>query len=156
MECLKVLSGVGESASGKFITYDMMTSQFNNFKLSKSKSCDLCGENASIKTLITQQEKCELELKSSINIDEFKEIYEREQFELLDIRENAEQELFPLPYSTRHIPLSELKQRLNELDSKKLYCTLCQYGERSRKAYLILKKNAIQSYYLNEGMDKLL
>ncbi|MDD7986079.1 molybdopterin-synthase adenylyltransferase MoeB [Lentisphaera marina] len=156
VECLKVLADVGESASGKFVTYDMLNSQFSSYKLAKSANCQLCSDKASIKSLMTHEEHCDLEDKRSLDLDEFKKIYEQENVELLDIRENAEKSLFPIPYESQHIPLSELKNRIAELDENKLYCSLCQYGERSRKAHLVLKKNKIKSYYLNEGMDKLL
>ncbi|EDM26669.1 Dinucleotide-utilizing enzyme involved in molybdopterin and thiamine biosynthesis family 2 [Lentisphaera araneosa HTCC2155] len=156
VECLKVLTGVGESLSGKFMTYDMLTAQFNSFKLAKSPNCQLCGDQAKITELIKQDETCSLEEKSALSLEEFKQVYESQKLALLDIRENAEKALFPIPYENLHIPLSELRNRLDELDSEKVYCTLCQYGERSRKAYLTLKKNKIKAYYLDEGMDKLL
>jgi sulfur-carrier protein adenylyltransferase/sulfurtransferase len=156
VECLKVLTDVGESASGKFVTYDMLSSQFSSFKLAKSSTCQLCSDKATITSLVSHEEHCELKEQSALDLSEFQEIYGREEIELLDIRENAEKSLFPIPYESKHIPLSELKKRLDELDDEKVYCSLCQYGERSRKAYLVLKKNKIKSYYLNEGMDKLL
>jgi rhodanese-related sulfurtransferase len=54
-----------------------------------------------------------------------------------------------------HIPLSELKNRIKELNEDKNYCAICQFGERARKAYLSLKKAGITSWYLKSGMENI-
>ena len=152
VECLKVLTCTGEVASGQLITYDMLTNSFNNFKLQKSPSCRLCGPNADITKIVPQSVTCTSQ-EAGLEIEVFEDLYRNGSFKLLDIREETEFELFPLKIPAIHIPLSELKDRLNELDESQVYCAVCQFGERARKAHLVLKKAGMKSHYLTSGME---
>jgi NADPH-dependent 2,4-dienoyl-CoA reductase/sulfur reductase-like enzyme/peroxiredoxin family protein/rhodanese-related sulfurtransferase/TusA-related sulfurtransferase len=60
--------------------------------------------------------------------------------QLLDIRETEETELGLIPNAI-HIPLGELRSRLNELDRSKEILTFCSVGLRSYFASRILKLN---------------
>ena len=60
---------------------------------------------------------------------------------VLDVRENWEVALCSIPGS-RHIPLGELTQRLDELDRDRRLVVVCHHGVRSRAA---------QAYLLAQG-----
>ncbi|MEA5049573.1 MAG: FAD-dependent oxidoreductase [Eubacteriales bacterium] len=59
---------------------------------------------------------------------------------LLDVREDAELLAFALP-NALHIPLGQLRSRLDELDKNKEYVTFCAIGVRSYNAARILSQH---------------
>jgi rhodanese-related sulfurtransferase len=50
---------------------------------------------------------------------------------LLDVRENWETELAPVPESHVHIPMGQITDRLDELDPQALTVVICRSGGRS-------------------------
>ena len=46
MEAIKVVTGYGETASGKIMLYDAMTSQFREIRLMRDPDCEVCGQSA--------------------------------------------------------------------------------------------------------------
>jgi rhodanese-related sulfurtransferase len=71
---------------------------------------------------------------------------------VLDVRENGEYSAGHIPNS-RHIPLSELERRLNELEKFKQRPIIvnCQTGMRSGNATRILKKHQFATVYQLKG-----
>lgn len=45
MEAIKVVTGYGETASGKIMLYDAMTSQFREIRLMRDPDCEVCGNS---------------------------------------------------------------------------------------------------------------
>ena len=154
-ECLKFITGIGELASGKFMTYDLLNANFSSFKLKKDKTCQLCGEHPEITELREAQVQCSAEIGTALSADDLKAILDADEaLTLLDIREDSEREVFPLPVDSIHIPLSELTTRSAEIADDLLVCTVCQFGERARKARLILEKNGhSKALHLSDGLD---
>jgi rhodanese-related sulfurtransferase len=76
----------------------------------------------------------------------------RENALVLDVREDAEYALMHIPNS-RHIPLSTLETRLNELTKFKERPVIlsCQSGNRSNKALQILEKNQFSKLFVLRG-----
>lgn len=66
---------------------------------------------------------------------------------LLDVRENAELMAFSLPHAT-HIPLGQLRDRLDELDRTKEIVTFCAIGVRSYNAARILMQHGFKNVKL--------
>jgi adenylyltransferase/sulfurtransferase len=58
---------------------------------------------------------------------------------LLDVREPQEWDITHLP-GARHIPLGDVPQRMNELDTADDIVVYCHHGMRSAKAIGFLKK----------------
>ncbi|MCF2140239.1 MAG: DsrE/DsrF/DrsH-like family protein [Candidatus Lokiarchaeota archaeon] len=69
---------------------------------------------------------------------------------LLDIRTNEEVKLGAIPESL-HIPLDELRDRMNELDKNKEIWVYCQAGQRGYYASRILVQNGFQVKNLSGG-----
>lgn len=46
METIKVLTEYGETASGKIMLYEAMTSQFREIRLMRDPECEVCGQAA--------------------------------------------------------------------------------------------------------------
>lgn len=66
---------------------------------------------------------------------------------LLDVREDAELMAFTLP-NAKHIPLGQLRARLNELDKNRRIITFCSIGVRSYNAARILMQNGFSDVLL--------
>ena len=73
-----------------------------------------------------------------------------EQHVVLDIRENPELMVGTFDNSV-HIPLSELRERLTELNKNQLYVTTCAVGLRGYIAERILKQEGFQAMNLMGG-----
>jgi rhodanese-related sulfurtransferase len=80
------------------------------------------------------------------------QLMNRENALVLDVREDAEYALLHIPNS-RHIPLSQLAERLKELAKFKDRPVIisCQSGNRSGKALQILEKNQFSKIYVLRG-----
>ncbi len=72
---------------------------------------------------------------------------------VLDVRESWEFELCHLPDS-RHIPLDELAQRVDELDRARTLIVVCHHGLRSRAAQTwLLSRGFARVVNLAGGID---
>lgn len=71
---------------------------------------------------------------------------------LLDIREKEEVILDKINNSI-NIPLSELRDRFNELDKNKLYIICCVVGQRAYNALRFLKDKGFNAKYLSGGLN---
>lgn len=69
---------------------------------------------------------------------------------LLDVRENAEVAAFALPHAV-HIPLGQLRDRLQELNPSKEIITFCAIGVRSYNAARILMQHGFEKVKLYPG-----
>lgn len=71
--------------------------------------------------------------------------------QLIDIRfkeENAAWKVNP----SRSIPLNELPQRLNEIDTSKVVVTACPHKDRAAIAMVYLRARGIKAKYLTDGL----
>ena len=62
VEAIKELLGIGESLSGRLMTFDAMRMEWRKLKLRKDPQCALCGEHATITDLVSYDETCEVRL----------------------------------------------------------------------------------------------
>ncbi|MCY6484636.1 CoA-disulfide reductase [Clostridium aestuarii] len=69
---------------------------------------------------------------------------------LLDVRTDLEQETGSIQGST-HIPLQQLRKRLNELDKSKEIWTYCQIGLRGYLAERVLRQNGFKAKNITGG-----
>jgi rhodanese-related sulfurtransferase len=59
---------------------------------------------------------------------------------LLDVREDWEVALAPVPTDTKHIPMGELSDRIGELDPNKTTVVICRSGGRSAQVADFLER----------------
>jgi len=64
---------------------------------------------------------------------------------LLDVREDAEIQLAPVPSQVLHIPMGEIAQRLGELDPAQETVVICRSGGRSLQVANFLAANGFTS-----------
>jgi len=74
-----------------------------------------------------------------------------EKLNMIDVREDEEVAQGKIP-EARHIPLSELPERVNELDKNQPYYMICRSGGRSGQACSILKAQGYDVVNVAGGM----
>jgi NADPH-dependent 2,4-dienoyl-CoA reductase/sulfur reductase-like enzyme/peroxiredoxin family protein/TusA-related sulfurtransferase/rhodanese-related sulfurtransferase len=72
---------------------------------------------------------------------------------VLDVREEAERMVYEVPNS-KHIPLGQLRDRLNELDRSKEVVVFCAIGVRAYNAARILKEHGFTNVNVYPGGTK--
>ncbi len=75
-----------------------------------------------------------------------------DKYKVLDIREDVEMEIGTIEGSV-HIPLNELRDRLDELDKDKTYVAFCAVGLRGYLAERVLKDNGYKAMNLAGGFN---
>ncbi len=138
LEVIKVITGIGETLSGRFFTFDALTFESRTFNISRNPANPLNGENPSIKTLIDYEAFCGLKEQAKETLKEIsvKELYEwqvrGDDYQLIDVREphefeiaNIGGELFPLP---------SLSSVADKISREKKVVIHCKMGGRSAKA----------------------
>jgi rhodanese-related sulfurtransferase len=79
-----------------------------------------------------------------MTVQELKEkMDKKEAIEVLDVREKDEFQLANI--GGTHLPLSELAQRFQELDSEKNWAVLCHHGMRSAQAVAFLRHQGFKN-----------
>ena len=147
-ETIKLILEKGNSLVGRLLLFDALGMKFRELKLKKDPQCPVCGENATIKALIDYEEFCgigpEVE-ESPTGIDEVTAKELKEELDqgqdpyILDVRNPVEYEISRIEGS-HLIPLDQLLNRLNELDSARDIVAHCRTGARSAKAIEMLQE----------------
>ncbi len=66
---------------------------------------------------------------------------------LLDVRENWEVELAPVPADVKHVPMGEIGARLGELDPQQETVVICRSGGRSAEVARFLSGRGFASVF---------
>ena len=151
-EALKMILGKGDLLVGRLLLYNAMDMKFREVKLQKDPECPVCGKNPTIKSLIDYEQFCGIGLGQEeatvqtngvpeITAKELKAILidRKEKFTLVDVREPHEYQIAKIP-GGKLIPLGEVAQRANELDTADDIVVHCRSGARSAKAIQQLQK----------------
>ncbi len=143
-EVIKIIVGIGDVLSGKLLTFDALSMNFNTFQITANP------KNSGIKKLIDYDLFCGA--SNEITADELKhKIYLKEDFQLIDVREEAE-------YRIRNIggiliPLGELAGNIDKINLEKETIVHCASGVRSKKAVSLLKEKGFTKVYnLKNGL----
>ena len=149
LEVIKLILGEGNSLIGRLLLFDALKMNFRELNLQKNPDCLLCGENATIKELIDYEQFCgipreEPETASAgvgvptISVEELKALRDKkEDVFILDVRETQEWNIAHLD-DAKLIPLGELPQAVNQLNSADEIVVHCRSGARSAKAVQFL------------------
>jgi adenylyltransferase/sulfurtransferase len=133
LEVVKVITGVGEVLSGKFLLFDGLSQSYQKINFKK-----VIG-NDQIKILKESYDfSCSTDI-SSIEATDLPELIKLEKIQLLDVRTIQEFEQFNIATSI-HIPLAKLNDSFNNLDFSKQLYVICQSGIRSQKAIQLLQQ----------------
>ncbi|HEV3166264.1 MAG TPA: molybdopterin-synthase adenylyltransferase MoeB [Isosphaeraceae bacterium] len=148
-ETVKLILGTGRPLIGRLLLYDALDMTFREMKVRKSPKCPICGPNPTITELIDYQAFCGVrgaEAAPAAAVDgnaitalELKARLDRgDRPFILDVRNPEEIAICRIAGSTV-IPLPELANRLDELDSAVPMVVHCKSGARSAKAITLLR-----------------
>jgi adenylyltransferase/sulfurtransferase len=147
LETIKLILGEGEPLIGRLVLFDALKFKFREFTLKKNSECPVCGTNPTIHQLIDYEQFCGIEPASKpkhnfhapeITVEELKSRIDLgDDLYILDVREPNEYEIANL--GGHLIPLSELPDRVSELDPYKEIVVHCKSGGRSARAVRFLQ-----------------
>ena len=147
-ETLKLIIGKGESLAGRLLLFDALAMRFRELKLRKNPECPACGANPTITKLIDYAEFCGVRGEEApapvTNVPEItprdlrRRLDHGDDLYILDVREPHEYQICNL--HGHLIPLGDLAQRVNELDSSREIVAHCRSGKRSAEAVEFLQK----------------
>ncbi len=136
-EVIKVITGVGETLSGRFFIFDALNFETRTFKISKREDNPISGKNPTIKHLIDYEQFCGMKaVEKPVKEISVKDLYDwqvtGEKFQLIDVREPHEYDIVNL--GAELIPLSSVLANVDKIDRDKKVVLHCKMGGRSAKA----------------------
>jgi molybdopterin/thiamine biosynthesis adenylyltransferase/rhodanese-related sulfurtransferase len=147
-EAIKLIIGKGDPLIGRLLLFDALTMKFRELKLRKNSACPVCGDKPTIHELIDYEAFCGITPQPrdgeslrqwEITPEELKtKLDNKEDVFILDVREPHEYEICNLDGYL--IPLGELPNRMNELDSSRDIVVHCHIGSRSQRAVEFLRE----------------
>lgn len=137
LEVIKVITGVGETMSGRFFIFDALNFETRTFKIKRNPANPLNGENPTIKELIDYEQFCGVKaVEKSIKEITAKELYDLqvrgENIQVIDVREPHEYEIANI--GGELIPLATVAANADKIDRDKKVIVHCKMGGRSAKA----------------------
>jgi sulfur-carrier protein adenylyltransferase/sulfurtransferase len=163
-EAIKLIIGKGQPLIGRLLLYDALQMKFRELKVRKDPDCPVCGPNATIKELQNYEYFCGLGSDSDVGEEDagpvrqvtakqLQEMMSTQKVTLLDVREPQEWDITRIE-GAKLIPLGELPNRLNELDTADEMVVYCHHGMRSARAIGFLKKMGFEKLHnLAGGVD---
>jgi len=157
-EAIKLIIGIGEPLIGRLLMIDALVPSFRELRIERDRNCPVCGENPSIRELIDYEEFCGLsrgEAREELEVspEELKQMLERGEVQLIDVREPFEWEICHIE-GAKLIPLGQLPSRIHELDPAKTIVVYCHSGYRSAQAVKLLRELGLRkTYNLAGGID---
>jgi adenylyltransferase/sulfurtransferase len=148
-EAIKLLTGVGESLTGRLMIYDALEMSYRTVRVRKDPECAICGKNPTITGLIDYDAFCgavsddaaAAASGATITATELKGMLDRgDNIFLVDVREPNEYEIVSIPGSTL-IPKDQFLTgaALEKLPQDKRIVLHCKSGARSAEALAIVK-----------------
>jgi adenylyltransferase/sulfurtransferase len=146
-EAIKLILGKGDPLIGRLLLIDALGMKFRELKLRKNPDCPACGKNPTITKLIDYEQFCGIrgeEVEAEVTTDEMQveELKQRldrgDDIYVLDVREPHEYQICNI--GGHLIPLGELPNRVNELDTSREIVAHCRSGVRSAKAVNFLRQ----------------
>jgi len=144
LETIKLILGAGDSLIGRLLLFDALKLSFRELKLEKDPDCPVCGPRPTVTALIDYEAFCGVGAEPSYDGLEVTAAELAAEWKgnpdllVLDVREPHEYEIARIA-GAKLIPLSQLPDRLGDLDGHQEIVTHCHHGARSLKALEILK-----------------
>lgn len=155
-EALKLITGVGETLSGRLLTFDALTMRFDEVRLEKDPDCPVCGEKPVFTTLQAAANSCTRQPREEqvpvpqMSVEHLSDLSGSADYLLIDVRETHERQGRKIDGSL-HLPLNSLREVIGQLDREKLIIVYCETGGRSEKAARILLQHQFQSVFSLAG-----
>lgn len=159
-EVIKLIVGAGDPLIGRLVLFDALKLRFRELKLRKDPNCPICSEHPTQTGLIDYDQFCGIEPPAAQEDDFEIEVTdlarwrtERRDHVLLDVRTPQEYQIARIEGAVL-IPLQELPDRLNELDTASMIVAQCHGGVRSAQAVHFLRQHGFaKTRNLAGGID---
>jgi adenylyltransferase/sulfurtransferase len=144
LEVIKVITGVGETLSGRFFIFDALNFESRTFTIRRRDDNPINGKNPTITALIDYEQFCGMRAVEEAPLKEItaKELYDwqvrGEKFQLIDVREPHEYEIVNL--GGELIPLGDVIASSDRISRDEKVVIHCKMGGRSAKAIRELEK----------------
>jgi sulfur-carrier protein adenylyltransferase/sulfurtransferase len=151
-EAVKYFLGKGQSLVGRLLQVSVLDMTFRELQIRRDPECPVCSDKPTITELVDYEQFCGIGLGQEapeINVDNVAEITPAElkkmidtngrKINIIDVREPYEYDISKIEGS-KLIPLGEIMDHVNELDSSQEYIVHCRSGARSAKAIQQLQK----------------
>ena len=138
LEVIKVITGVGETLSGRFYIFDAMNFESRTFNIQRREDNPINGKNPTIKELIDYELFCGMKAveEKPIKAITVKELYDwqvrGEKFQLIDVREPHEYDIVNI--GAELIPLAGIAANDKSIRRDIPVVIHCKVGGRSAKA----------------------
>lgn len=143
MECIKVITGIGNVMSGKLQQINTLTGESHLLTFTADEANPLTGKQPTQFDLIDYNQFCNPQNKSimkSVTVNDLKSMMEnKEDFQLIDVRETFEFDEANM--GGELIPLGEIPTRFAEITKDKKVVVHCKMGGRSANAIQFLEQN---------------
>lgn len=151
LEVLKLILGLGQPLTGRLLTYDALTPQFQTLTLARDPHCPLCGPAPKLRGLptCTAAAACATPLAMSneaypleVTVTEARQLLDSaaDRVLLVDVREPFEIEICRIE-DAELIPLRQIPEHVRTLPKDKHLLMLCHHGRRSLNATEFLRAN---------------
>ncbi|MEO5582350.1 MAG: molybdopterin-synthase adenylyltransferase MoeB [Saprospiraceae bacterium] len=159
-EVIKVISGVGETLSGRLFLFDAATFETRTLKIKRRKDNPLNGENPTQTGLIDYQQFCgfageeenvEKKPVKSINVKQLDSLLKQNaNIQIVDVREAYEYDIANLQGEL--MPKSEVTNYIQKIAKDKQVVVHCRSGKRSSDVIeLLQEKYGFENLYNLEG-----
>lgn len=138
LEVIKVITGVGETLSGRFYIFDALNFESRTFTIKVREDNPVNGKNPTITALIDYEQFCGMRAVEEAPLKEItaEELYDwqvrGEDFQLIDVREPHEYEIVNI--GGELIPLGSVAASSDRIDRDRKVVVHCKVGGRSAKA----------------------
>ena len=155
LEVIKVITGIGETLSGRFFVFDALSFESRTFNIKRNPANPLNGDNPTIKELIDYEQFCGVKaIEKKVKNVTPAELYEWQtqgvDLQLIDVREPHEYDIVNI--GGKLIPLATVDKNAHQIESDKKVIFICKSGVRSVKAINILQDNyGFDNLYNLEG-----
>jgi len=146
-EVIKIILGFNDVLTGKLFCYNAKTTETSTLKIKKS--------DAEFKKVLERKDNFQddfitVSCEKDFNEISAEAILQMDNIQLIDVREPHEQPSFNLQNCIQ-IPLRNLEQNLDKINSSNTNILMCQSGVRSKTAVEILQKHNINNCYSLKG-----
>lgn len=132
-EVIKLVLGLGETASGKLVHYDALALAFSSFRVTRDSQCAICGDAPSITGLVDYDAFCSGgadSLVPQISPVEAADLLADADTIFIDVRDSHERLADSLPNS-EHVPLDKLIEAGVAFPTSARLVIYCATGTRS-------------------------
>lgn len=155
-EVIKVITGVGETLSGRLFIFDALTFETRTLKIHRDPANPLNGESPTQTKLIDYDQFCGVphhEGKSTvkeITVHQLHDLIQNQKdFQLIDVREAYEYDIANL--NGELIPLKQLEDKVDGIATDKQVVVHCRSGKRSQQAIEQLEKHGFANLFNLRG-----